>query len=693
MIDLYNPSESDNGHNTPERTNVWFFNGGGSLQATAGVGDEQDLENGTYEHPYTGSEFNQENLAKIYQDTILSGAYSEAYLYFNPGTYNAYNTDIYGTNYTHIELYEHESLWGRMGAEKGFQEPATGTSRPNFIGGLQLDSNTSINNVILHNNYAITGFDAGVIMNNATNVEINNSEIGVDEAGDADYHTGVNMQNDSSLSISDSQIYGYNTDAAGNGVGIKVTNGGNINAINNSKIIGTGGYDGMGIEVAANAAGDATIGSISGDKTAKFIGRSIDNNHNTYGLYAAGQNVQIGSIYDSNFIGDGGQAAYGLYANSSATTGNANTTIGTITGSSFEATEYKYGYLSRDADAYGLYANSTADTGNASTTIDMISKSTFDGTTNKPDLNVNGDAYGLYAGSSSTSGNAATTINNITDSEFDATANQSRDYAYGLYAGSNADQGTATALIGSINHSNFHAYIRSSYESYGLDIESTSETGNSQATILEISNSNFIGDGMLGYGFNAKSISNSGNANVNIDYIVNSSFESTAEGNGGIGFSARTYSNSGQAKTEIGTIEHSNFIGQGNGNYRAGFEAESNSTTSNSKTYIDEVVNSTFSSTTTEGSDAYGFIAASNGPAGSVTINTMTNNTFTAENEGLKGNVYGVYFSGDSIDVANNTDPYKIINYLESAASGNNFNISVMNRDVCVNLPGNTVCF
>ena len=159
------PTVSDEG--SIERSNIWFFNGSNPLPAAGNVGG--DVADGTYEHPYTRADFNQGKVKYIYDYTMANGD-TNAYLYFSPGTYDAYN----GTR--HLEIFPGESLWGKMGGDKAFQEPATGANRSIFSGGLQLDSNTSINNLLLQNNSSVN-FDTGIIMDGATHVGINDSQI------------------------------------------------------------------------------------------------------------------------------------------------------------------------------------------------------------------------------------------------------------------------------------------------------------------------------------------------------------------------------------------------------------------------------------------------------------------------------------------------------------------------------------
>ncbi len=298
----------------PEKENIWFFkeNGGAVPQA---ANAEATVGDGTYENPFTGPDFNQQTVNDIYTNTILNGFFPQAFLYFTGGPY--FTLDAAGIS-ARLNLPSNESMWGRMGGLKGFQMPATGANRPNFIGGLKLDSSTSVNNLTLQNN-AAQDFVTGILLDGATNVSINDSDIGVDGPTDS-YVTGVTMKNNSDLTISGSNIYGFNV-ATGNpfspntfAVGLEVQNGGNVTAINGSLIQGHSTNSiGVGLYVAPTTDGSGNIeskmGNISGDKTATFKGES--DNVQGYGFFALSNNVgsgsarvEIGNIADTRFDGD-----------------------------------------------------------------------------------------------------------------------------------------------------------------------------------------------------------------------------------------------------------------------------------------------------------------------------------------------------------------------------------------------------
>ncbi len=393
------------GHHAPERTNVWFFNGSNSAPTGGDVGDVAD---GTYEHPFSGAGFTQGEVKYIYGNTLANNAYQNAYLYFTQGSYNAYS--IVNGKYQQLQIYPGESLWGRMGNHKGFQKPATGNARPNFVGKLKLDSNTSINELVLQNNYTDSKFKVGIVLDGATNVSINDAVVGINGPGDAGYNVGVYMVNNSSLSISSSDIYGYGELKAGDtwtdGIGLQVEDGLSVSVTNGSIVSGvaTSGR-GIGLYLEPDQAGLAEVNTISGDGTAKFIGTGP---YGGYGLFAGnGNSTKIGIINNSNFIG----STAGL---SDHVTGDIH--IGTIKNSTFTG---------NGSNGAGLEAN-----GNT-VSIDNIRGSSFTGGTSglsaespgQTDIDkITGSTFtgGKYGLSASSSGEVI--LGDVLNSTFNASA-------------------------------------------------------------------------------------------------------------------------------------------------------------------------------------------------------------------------------------------------------------------------------
>ncbi len=516
-------------HHTPERSNIWFFNG--AVNAGLTDGELGATEDGTYENPYTS--FGQAELASASEYTKANG-YAEAYLYFSQGIYNSMGGDGIGGS---VEVYSNESLWGRIGADNGYAEPATGNDRPVFIGGMQLQSNVSVNNIRVQNDSA-GSFATGIILDNAQNVSINDSQIGVNSVAGS-YVTGATMKNNSSLTISGSEIYGYNN--AANAVGLEVQNGGNVTAINHSLIQGHSvNSSGIGLYIAPtiDASGHATstIGNIIGDKTADFKG--IGDRGLGIGLYAKssaalGATTSIGSITDSSFTGNGHTFGYGLYAASSSNSGSATTAIGSISGSSFIGTS------DSNYNGVGLAALSTqqpssgqvsgTSSPSATTTIGSISDSNFTGSS------ARNNGFGLDVESYAKSGPTKITIANITGSHFTGTGDFQ---GLGLYVKSTSDGGTSTVTLNNVSGSSFTGNATGSGEysdAYGILVMSTADNNaTASTTIGNISDSHFTGTSTNheGYGLFVESFSagDTGVSNTAIGVMTGNTFKATSVG-------------------------------------------------------------------------------------------------------------------------------------------------------------------
>lgn len=340
------------GHNFLERSNVWFFNGAG-LSQTNSAGAFQEDADGTYEHPFTAADFNQQTVKAIYDNTLVTGDFANAYLYFNKGTYNTFDTASVGASFVRLELFPGESMWGRMGDQKGYQMPATGDARPTFIGGLMLDSNTSLNDLMLQNDKTATGFDTGVTIDGATSVGINNTKVGAND-NNTGYSTGIEISNGSNVSMSNSTVYGYNAPASGaafvfgisldsstitlgdgNMISATATTGGSIqNNDGRAVAIGLSATNGSVVTmngsnnaISATAAGGFGINSATATATALEVDNStatINGNSNSFSATATG---------GDSFLNASAYAA-GLFLDNSTVTinGNGNSFSATATG-------------------------------------------------------------------------------------------------------------------------------------------------------------------------------------------------------------------------------------------------------------------------------------------------------------------------------------------------------------------------
>ena len=365
------------GHDFLERSNVWFFNGAG-LSQTQAPGVSQDLADGTFEHPFSAADFNQETVQQIETETIATGAFANAYLYFNKGTYNTFDTASLAASFVRLELFPGESMWGRMGTQKGFQMPATGANRPDFIGGLMLDSNTSLNDLMLQNDKVATGFTTGVSLNGATNVAINNTMIGANDSNTG-YVVGIGMKNNSQLNMTNSTVYGYDAparDDAGS-AGIRVDS-------NSTLTLGDGNM------ISATAIGGVGAGAISA--AANPIGINVSNstlnisgNNNTVTATAVG-----GDAADNAFA-----IAEGIVAENNSTvtiSGNNNTVTATATGGNTNTS----GDTFATGTAYALFLdNSTA---NISGSNNTFSGTATGGNSIASDAGAASHAFGDAAG-------------------------------------------------------------------------------------------------------------------------------------------------------------------------------------------------------------------------------------------------------------------------------------------------------
>ncbi len=520
------------GHRTPERTNVWFFNGGNNGLTDGEFGY---INNGTYEHPFDKNEFYQGILDAISRDTIKNNLYPQAYLYFTKGTYNPYASQNNSSSIPlEIQIRPGESIWGRTGDHNGFGEPATGNDRPVFIGGFQLDSNTGLNDVMLQNfqnpKTGMPAFDQAIFMNGATNVSINDSQIGVGAAGNAGYHIGIYMQNNSSITINGSDIYGYNSGSGkyDAGIGIYAVDAGDISVKNKSLIEGIDpNAEGIGLE-AGEVSGNTKVGNITGDRTSTFKGTG----ERGYGFVNSNpgtKSVTIGNISGVNFEGEGtsgngygfevstdgpvkigisdgilnsnftgvGKSGYGFFVSSK---GSTISQIGNIFGSTFTGMGF---------DGKGIGFSAKTD---AALNIGNISGSTFTGIGGA----MKGDGIGFSAET------AALNIGNISDNSMFTGQSMSGDTGYGFLVSADGPVEIGISDGGGISNSTFTG---NSYAGDGFGFYVNGH--NSDVNIGEIQSSTFKGISTASDGGGSTGFYAIGNT-VKISAITGDTFEATA---------------------------------------------------------------------------------------------------------------------------------------------------------------------
>jgi hypothetical protein len=375
----------DHHGDNPERSNIWFFTSG----EEESPGD-LPTGNGTYETPYTGPAVYQSTIDSINSQT--GGAVT--YLYFTgkstAGGFYSLNDDT-AQHSGYLALNPNQSIWGRMDTptdqHKGFSLPATSDVQPEFHGGFIMQSNTSAHNLKLFN-FApsdakpTTGaLDEGIKLENATGVTIDNVQVGTEAETDSDnaYQFGILLTNSSISIINSSKVYGFYSQ--GDSAGIVAQDKSNIYAYGYSIIKGTssyGGAYGAGIYLFPDSSdNDTTMGTITGDGTAEFIGQGITKNGSSAfgaGLYAYNSgSITFGDIISSKFTGNSANNGFGLDAESY----NNSITFGKISGSTFSGNV-------GNSSGYGFYVFNYQNGGTIST--GSITDSKFNGSFRDIDL-------------------------------------------------------------------------------------------------------------------------------------------------------------------------------------------------------------------------------------------------------------------------------------------------------------------
>lgn len=247
-----------------EEDNDWWFNTDKSANSANSNNRNPEIgpDNGRYDSPIAGEDFNQAILKQIEQYCREHG-WGSPHIYFASGTnYNKQN-NLNGQINLHgqFELYNGLSIGG--GWDMDNNKPTIGNARPLLIGSLKLDGNQNLGYIQLQNdptNYQ----DTAITMDNANNVVINNVAIGANDPVHS-YMTGIAMTNGGSLTVKGSSIIAISkgdiqlNDNSGNAYGIHADGKGETINISNSHItgqsLGGNGYDsgnGYGILIGEN---------------------------------------------------------------------------------------------------------------------------------------------------------------------------------------------------------------------------------------------------------------------------------------------------------------------------------------------------------------------------------------------------------------------------------------------------------
>ncbi len=178
-------TQQDTGITAVFRNNVQFFTAvGGNNYNPA-----NQANNCTFENPCNASSFNQDVLAAINQFS------PNAVFYFNTGNYSAIN----GSDA--ITLYNGQSFYGRT---LDFRLAANGNQRPLFIGGFILSGNNTLDSIRVYQQG--TEIVRGLTADGATNLLVNNSEIGDPNLSQGSYTRAIELSNGSTMTVNNSTI-------------------------------------------------------------------------------------------------------------------------------------------------------------------------------------------------------------------------------------------------------------------------------------------------------------------------------------------------------------------------------------------------------------------------------------------------------------------------------------------------------
>lgn len=395
--------------------NIWFFQPIDAAENGASNGGD-----GTIENPFTT--FTPLEYQKI-SNTGLA-----AHLYFKAGyTINLKNFTGYDNKVWRMKLPYN---WDISGRNTTFKAPATGSTRPIFIGGLDLCYDVLTNDTIYLNSIIIKtpanqssyDYTAGIIrMKNAQNVAMNTVSVGTDSLTNGGANVGVDMTN-STLNLYSTDIHAV---AANSNEALEraVTTGATGVLANNSSLIFYRGANGNN-SIKATTTGSVTDGAVVNTKGIDAL------NHSIITFYAPGtvtaQNKNISAIGHNNVSIN----AYGISANDTKTTFG----LGSKGSAIYASNSTVKANNALTATACGIYTTGTGTTNRASVIIsDGVTMSATNSAITASDA-ANVTAYDIYGNRYST-----TTINNNTTNTFTA-LNQNVNVttnanvkAYGIY--------------------------------------------------------------------------------------------------------------------------------------------------------------------------------------------------------------------------------------------------------------------
>ncbi|MES2998523.1 MAG: inverse autotransporter beta domain-containing protein [Pseudomonadota bacterium] len=311
----------------PVRDDIAYFSQTGGPN-NGGIG--LTLANCTEENPCGPTDLT--NVSAITLDTLLP----DTVMYFNGGSYAA--TDVLGgTN--PVTLQAGQSVSSRTA---DYSQPATGAGRSTFNGAFILNSNNTLENIILLPT-AATAMGNGVLANNASNVLVPGSQIG---SFTNPFNTGVLMTGSSQLNITDSQINAKNL-TGGIGTGILAKNNSIISA--NDIVINMDGADTNAVKSQDDSQVTITVGQINltngnganngliatGDSTLNASNITLNMSGGVSAAVASQEDAQL-SIIDSQINQTSLSDVTGLFVSDNSTMIASNITL-TIGGSAVTA--------------------------------------------------------------------------------------------------------------------------------------------------------------------------------------------------------------------------------------------------------------------------------------------------------------------------------------------------------------------
>lgn len=341
---------SDSGFDK-ELDNIYSFIPNNNTNNVSSGSNSDPQADGTFEHPYSYSDFNQDTINKIGPNANL----------FFGGAGNA----RMGT----VNILSGQNIYGRT---SDFIRPASGDERATLEGSLSFGGNNILDSIRLENVDGV--YQKGINFTNSdTTVYLRNVNVGDANDASKSFTVGINVSDVNLLDISNSHIYAANYYSTPFIYGLEIRNS-KVN-IKDSTINSENILVGSGTQVATS-----------------------------YGIFAdnASLNISGGAINTSDVvrgINAASVTSYGIYANNYAQIEVVNTNISVS--SDAKATD---AFSSAIGNAYGAFAdnNSAINMKGGSIAVDSKAQGVDTG---------QGNGYGLYALHSSTIQFANGTIN------------------------------------------------------------------------------------------------------------------------------------------------------------------------------------------------------------------------------------------------------------------------------------------